>query len=406
MASLGWKFLHDRRYVTALWCVIVIWTFVKHNFLVDDFSNNYLIFKYTYVHAINGENLYGEHPGEYLDKNHYGPFFSLLFAPFAVLPNWLGHFLWVTFISASLFLAIRKLPLEEWQKNGILLICFNDALTASFNVQFSGVVAAMIVYTFILIYERRDLWAPLPSLIGAFVKLYGIVGLGFFFFVRNKWKFLLGCVLWTIVLFIVPMVLSSPQYVVEMYFQWYKYLVIKNSENVDLFSYQDISIIGFVRRFLQDPTIPTWPFLLAMVVLYGLPFLKISRYKDTAYQFLLLASTLMFPVLFSTASESSTYVIVFVGIAIWFVIQPTLDWKIWSLLIFAFVLGSLNTVDIYPQVMRTWLRVHSIKALPCTLIWLRIIYEMMFSDLSGYKVPGKASLAETTDSQAIRHPSR
>jgi hypothetical protein len=387
MASSGWKVLHDKRYVITLWCIIITWTFVKHNFLVDDFSNNYLIFKYTYVHAINGENLYGEHPGEYLDKNHYGPFFSLLFAPFAMLPNWLGHLLWVTFISASLFFAIRKLPLEEWQKNGILLICFNDALTASFNVQFSGVVAAMVVYTFILIWERKDLWAPLPSLMGAFVKLYGIVGLAFFFFVKDKWKFILGCVLWTIALFVVPMILSSPSYVVEMYFQWYKYLVIKNSENVDLFSYQDISIIGFFRRLFQDPTIPTWPFLLAMVVLYGLPFLKISRYKDPAYRFLLLASTLMFPVLFSTASESSTYVIVFVGIAIWFVIQPRLDWRIWTLLIFAFVFGSLNTVDIYPQVMRTWLRVHSIKALPCTLIWLRILYEMMFCDLSGYKVP-------------------
>jgi hypothetical protein len=144
--------------------------------------------------------------------------------------------------------------------------------------------------------------------------------------------------------------------------------------------------MGFVRRTLGDPTIPTWPFLVALIVLYGLSLLRISQYKNPAYQFLFLASTLMFPVLFSSASESSTSVIVFGGIAIWFVIQPKLDWKIWALLIFAFVFGSLNTVDIYPQVFRTWLRVHSIKAVPCTLIWLRILYEMMFGDLKGYKV--------------------
>jgi hypothetical protein len=387
MTSPGWKILHDRKYVTILWCIVVLWTFVKHNFLVDDFSNNYLIFKYTYVHAVNGENLYGYHEGEYLDKNHYGPFFSLFFAPFAILPNWAGHLLWVSFLSASLYFAIRKLPLEEWQKNGIMLIVFNDLLTASFNVQFSIAVAAMIVYTFVLIWERKELWAPLPILMGAFVKLYGIVGLAFFFCVKNKWKFILGCLLWTGVLFVAPMVLSSPQYVIDMYFEWYKYLVIKNSENVDLFSYQDISIIGFVRRTLGDPTIPSWPFLISMVILYGIPYLKISRYKDPAFQFLLLASTLMFPILFSSASESSTYILVFVGIGIWFVIQPEFNWKVWSLLIFAFVLGSLNTVDIYPQAMRTWLRVHSIKAVPCTLIWLRILYEMTFRDLSRYKVP-------------------
>lgn len=388
MASLGAKLLYDKRYITGLWIIVILWTFVKHNFLVDDFSNNYLIFKYTTIHSLTGENLYGEHPGEYLDKNHYGPFFALLFAPFALSPNWLGHLMWVTFLTASLYFAIRRLPLEEWQKNGIMLICFNDLLTASFNVQFSIPVAAMIVYTFVLIYEQKDFAAPWPILVGFFVKLYSIVGLGFFLFVKNKGKFILGCVVWSIVLFVIPMVLSSPQYVIDMYFQWYKYLVIKNSENLELTGWQDISIMGFVRRTLGDPTIPTWPFLAGLIVLYGLSLLRISQYKNMAYQFLFLASTLMFPVLFSSASESSTYILVFVGIAIWFVIQPKLDWKVWSLLIFAFVLGSLNTVDIYPQVMRTWLRVHSIKAVPCTLIWLRILYEMMFGDLKGYKVPG------------------
>lgn len=388
------RFLYDKRYVTALWCLVILWTFVKHNFLVSDFSNNYLIFKYTTIHSLEFENMYGEHPGEYLDKNHYGPFFALLFAPFALLPNWLGHLLWVTFLTGSLYYVIRRLPLEEWQKNGIMLICFNDLLTASFNVQFNIAIAAMIVYTFVLIWQRKEWWASLPILMGTFVKLYGIVGFGFFFFVKNKWKFILGAAIWTVVLFVMPMILSSPQYVIDMYFQWYKYLVIKNTENVSLTSWQDISIIGFVRRLFQDPTIPSTPFLLTMVVLYAIPFLRISQYKKPAYQFLLLASTLMFPVLFSSASESSTYIIVFVGIAIWFVIQPQLDWKIWSLLIFAFVFGSLNTVDIYPQVMRTWLRVHSIKAVPCTMIWLRILYEMIFSDFRGYKVP---SLVDSKD---------
>lgn len=394
MASFGWKLLHDKRYVTALWILVIIWTFVKHNFLVSDFSNNYLIFKYTTVHAINGENMYGEHAGEYLDKNHYGPFFAFLFAPFALLPNWLGHLFWVTFLTGSLYYVIRQLPLEEWQKNGIMLICFNDLMTASFNVQFNIAIATMIVYTFILIWQRKELWASLPILIGTFVKLYGIVGFAFFFFVKNKWRFIVGCVIWTIVLFLVPMVLSSPQYVVDMYGQWYKYLVIKNTENLDPFGWQDISVMGFFRRTLQDPSIPTLPFLLSAVILYGLSMLRFSQYKNPAYQFLLLSSTLMMPVLFSSASESSTYIIVFVGIAIWFVIQPKHGWKVWALLIFAFVFGSLNTVDIYPQVMRTWLRVHSIKAVPCLLIWLRILYEMMFVNLSNYRVP---SLVQSKD---------
>jgi hypothetical protein len=397
MGSFGWKFIHDKRYVAALWTIVIIVTFVKHNFLVDDFSNNYLIFKYTTIHSLTGENMYGVHPGEYLDKNHYGPVFALLFAPFAMLPNWLGHLLWVIFLVASLFVVLRQLPLEEWQKNGIMLICLNDLVDASFNVQFNIAIAAMIVYTFILIWRQKDLWAPLPILIGTFVKLYAVVGFAFFFLVKYKWRFIVGAAFWTILLFIAPMVLSSTQYVIDMYFQWYKYLVIKNAENVSLTSYQDISIIGFVRRLFGDPTVPSLPFLLTMVILYGLPFLRISQYKNPAYQFLLLASTLIFPVLFSSASESSTYIIVFVGIGIWFVIQPKLDWTVWTLLILAFLFGSLNTVDIYPLELRTWLRIHSIKAVPCTLIWLRILYEMMFKDLADYKVDDTEAHTDPTD---------
>jgi hypothetical protein len=30
-----------------------VWTFVKHNFL-SEFHNNYFIFKYTTIHAIDG----------------------------------------------------------------------------------------------------------------------------------------------------------------------------------------------------------------------------------------------------------------------------------------------------------------------------------------------------------------
>jgi hypothetical protein len=52
--------------------------------------NNYLIFEHVFWHSINQKNLYTAYPGEYDDTNHYGPFFSFMIAPFAVLPNWLG----------------------------------------------------------------------------------------------------------------------------------------------------------------------------------------------------------------------------------------------------------------------------------------------------------------------------
>ena len=386
MSTILEKILHKKWLISGLWFTVVIIVFVKHNFF-SSIMNNYFIYKYTFFHAVDGLTQYGQYPGEYADKNHYGPLFSLMMAPFAVLPDWAGHLFWVSSLVLLLWWAIRLLPLENWQKNTIMLICINELLTAGFNVQFSIAIAAIIVITFVLIYREKEMMAPLPILIGTFVKIYGIVGFAFFFLVKDKPKFILGCVIWSIVLFVAPMAISSPEYIINMYGEWYKYLVIKNSENISLTSYQDISIMGFFRRLVGDPTLPNLPFLAIGIIIFALPYLRISHYKNKAYQLLLLASTLMFPIIFSSASESSTYIIVFIGIAIWFVIQPRpYSWDVWALLAFAILLGSFNTIDFYPRSFRTFLREHSVKALPCLIIWLRIIYEMLRNDFLKYQI--------------------
>jgi hypothetical protein len=307
-------------------------------------------------------------------------------APYSMLPDWAGYPLWVATLVTFLYLVINKLPLSIWQKNAILFICLNELLTSSFNVQFSVMIAGFIALTFILIDKEKEFWAPLPILIGAFVKLYGIVGLAFFFLVKDKRKFIIGCIFWSVVLFVLPMIISSPKYVIDMYQEWYTYLVIKNSENVSLTSHQDFSVMGFTRRMLQDPTIPNWPFISVGILIFGLPYLRIQQYKNKAYQLLLLSSVLIFPILFSSASEGPTYNIAFLGIAIWFVIQPhPRPWYNWLLLLLAFLFASLNSTDIYPLSYRIFLRQHSLKAIPCLLIWLTIIYEMMTQSFNTYE---------------------
>ena len=52
--------------------------------------NNYYIFKGVFHHTINQTNLYSLYPAEYFDSNHYGPLFSLIIGPFALLPDYIG----------------------------------------------------------------------------------------------------------------------------------------------------------------------------------------------------------------------------------------------------------------------------------------------------------------------------
>ena len=77
----------DFRFLLLFWLGLgaIAWaTKVGHSL------NNFLIFRYTFWHAIAQQPLFAEYPAEYFDTNHYGPFFSLLFAPFAYPPAWLG----------------------------------------------------------------------------------------------------------------------------------------------------------------------------------------------------------------------------------------------------------------------------------------------------------------------------
>ena len=73
----------------------------------------------------------------------------------------------------------------------------------------------------------------------------------------------------------------------------------------------------------------------------------------------------MFVVLFSTGSESSTYIIAFVGVALWFVAVPwkRSRWDI-ALMIFAFILTSLSPSDLFPKFIRkTYVQPYALHSL-------------------------------------------
>jgi hypothetical protein len=148
--------------------------------------------------------------------------------------------------------------------------------------------------------------------------------------------------------------------------------------------------MGMVRRISGDNSIQNWPFILAGLILFLLPYFRFSQFKENNFRLMLLASTLIFTVIFSTSSESPTYVIAFVGVAIWFVIQPSPKNKwILFLFIFAFLLTSMSPSDLFPKFIRNeYIKPYSLKALPCVLIWFTIIYQMLTSDFKNYNKYG------------------
>lgn len=378
------SFFNNRLYIISIWIIITLLSVVKQ--LKIGNYNNYKIFKNVYFHIIEKLPLYKEYPLEYFDHNHYGPIFSLLIAPFAVLPDYIGMPFWGLFNTCILAWAIIQLPLKSSQINAILWICLHELLTTLLGLQFNPMMTAIIILSFVYIEKGKDFWSAFFIVLGVFVKLYGIVGLAFFFFSKNKIKFILSLLFWNFALFALPMLISSPEYIIQTYQEWFSRLVEKNSENTGLNSYQDISLMGMVRRFFQDSTIPNLPFLIGGVFLFGLQYLRINEYKEQAYRLMLLASVLIFTVIFSSGSESPTYIIAFVGVAIWFVIQPKPISNFYiGLLIFALILTSLSPSDLIPKYLKdNYIRPYALKALPCVLIWLAVVYEMLKNKFKNY----------------------
>ena len=370
---LSKPFFSDKRTLLALWLLLpVIAAVMKlHS------CNNFLIFRGVFWHALDGTSLFAQYPDEYFDCNHYGPFFSLVIAPFAVSPLFVGLLLWLVALAMFLYVAVTRSQFTRHQQIFILWFCAHELLTALYMQQFNIAIAAIIVLTFCCIEKEKDFWAAFFIMLGTFVKLYGIVGLAFFFFSKHKGRFIGSLLFWAMVMFVAPMVFHGPDYILGQYHEWYTCLLDKNGENTESIA-QNISLLGMVHRISGQWFSDLW-LIVPGLLLFALPYLRFSQYKHNPFRQTLLASVLMFVVLFSTGSESSGYIIPFVGIVVWFTAAPwkRMGWDV-ALLVLAFVLSSLSPSDLFPAYLRKELvQPYALKALPVTLIWLKLCYEMM-----------------------------
>lgn len=344
-------------------------------------NNNFIIFRNVFWHVLHQMPLYAEYPEIYHDINHYGPSFSFIVAPFALFPVKFGYLLWLAAMSALLFIAIRTLPFERKKLLFIMWFCANELYTALCLAQFNIVIGAMLILIFVCIEKEKEVWAALLIVIGLFVKIYGIVGLAFFFFSHRKTKLILSLIGWSLVFFALPMLYSSPEYILRQYGEWLPDLIAKNAAN-HFSLFQNISLLGIVRKISGNPDYSDMWLIIPGLILFALPYLRTGQYASPTFRRMFLVSVMLFVVLFSTGSESSSYIIALTGVAVWFRGVP---WKRpkgdIALLIFAFVLTSMSPSDLFPAFLyRTYVQPYALKALPCVLIWFKLIYEMMTRD--------------------------
>ena len=346
--------------------------------------NNFLIYKQVFWHTIEQKHLYLSYPLDYNDVNHYGPLFSILIAPFALTPIYIGCFLWCLLNVGFLFYAIKQLPLSQKSIRFILFIGVFELITSVHSVQFNPMLCGMILLSFIAI-EKEKIWLGTFFIVaGTLIKIYSVVGLLFFLFTPHKKKFIYTGIVWLAVLVCLPMLISSPQYIIDSYIDWYEVLIEKNGQNIESSMFagmQDISVMGMIRRIFGVYDMPNIFVTMPAGILMLLSLLRFSLWGNPLYRFNYLALLLIGLVIFSSSAESPTFVIAVVGYLIWHVQQPykdTFPYKV--LLVLMLLLTIFSPTDLFPKFIREqYILRYSLKALPCFVAWLAVVYTLLFS---------------------------
>lgn len=345
--------------------------------------NNFMIYRASITHALAMKDLYAYYPEEYHDRFLYGIPFTAIVAPFSFCPPYIGMLLWCLANSLLLYLAIRKLGLSDRRQAFVIWICLNELFTCVLMQQFNIAIAGMLLLSFVFIERKQEFWAALMIVLGTMTKIYGVVGLAFLVFSKRRAVFLGGVVFWGIVLYLLPMLYTSPHYVAGQYLKWYDVLQDKSVEN--LFTpYTNISLLGMVRKISGVYTYSDLWLVVPGLCLFIAPYLRTRQYDSRQFRIHFLCSTLLFMVLFSTGTENSGYLGAMIAVCLWYAGTPTRTTTPvlnTALFVFCLVLTSLSPTDIFPRYVRkAYVIPYALKALPCALIWLKVVWEQLTSD--------------------------
>jgi hypothetical protein len=329
--------------------------------------NNYLIFKQSFFHLINNKDLYSYYPIEQGDLFKYSPTFALFFGPLAYMPDAVGLSLWNLTNTLFLFVAFRMLPRIPLRDKVLMMaLVLVELITSLQNVQSNALIAGMIVLAFACMENEKYFIAALLIVGTVFIKLFGVVAFVLFLFYPQKGRVVAYAAICGLVLGLLPLLVVSMDQLIILYKNWLGLLINDHDTQYG------ISLIGWLTTwFMAD--VDKNLVVLAGVALFLLPLVKTSRYGDYQFRLFMLASVLIWIVIFNHMAESPTYVIAMAGVAVWYFSQSPTTVN-FSLVILAFVFTSLSPTDLFPSsIQDNYFDPYVVKAVPCIVIWAKIV---------------------------------
>ncbi|MCK9220527.1 MAG: DUF2029 domain-containing protein [Bacteroidales bacterium] len=330
---------------------------------------NYIIYKQAWFHLIHGNDLYATFPNEHFDLFKYSPAFAMFFSLFTILPDVIGLPLWCLLNAFVLFYAVKALPeFNNRKKNFILLFVALELTTSLQNSQSNALMAGLLIFSFVLLERRKYRIATLLLVCSVYLKLFGIIALVFFVFYPEKWKLVVYTLLWGLILFLLPLPFTGLTQLKFLYLSWGKML------SADLSSSLGLSMMGWLSSWFHL-NIPKMMVVLAGTLVTLLPLVFRKKYSMYTFRLFMMASLLIWGVIFNHKAESPTFIIAMSGVAIWFFFRKITAANL-ILAILALVLTSLSSTELFMPIRDTIVDPYVLKVVPCILIWIKILWDM------------------------------
>ncbi len=352
--------------------------------------NNYIIFKQSFFHLLENKDLYRDYPAEHWDYYKYTPTFSVLIAPFALLPDAIGLFGWNLLNVLVLFFALWKFPFKSHKAKlfaiGFILI---ELFSSVHNAQSNALIAGLILFAFLLLEKKQILLASLFIVFTVFIKIFGIVALSLFIFYPNKVRAAIYTAGWTILLAALPLLFVSFNQLSFLYQSWLNLLQDDHSMSIGL------SVAGWLYTWFGIEA-KEWIVIIGGILLL-LPLIKYRHFNELKFRMFFLASLLLWIVLFNHKAESPTFVIAVCGVAIWFFNQKMkVENGILVILVFAFTI--LSPTGIYPkQFQAEYIKPYVLKAVPCIFVWFKITIDLLFYKSENITDSNEIQLSENSE---------
>jgi len=343
-------------------------------------ENTFAIFRASYAHLVHGLDLYAAYPREHRDLYKYSPTFALLMAPFAWLPFAPALVLWNVASAGLLAVVIARL-LPPGAAATALAIAFLEMVGALQYSQTNTAIAALIIAAFLALEADRPTRAGAWLALGAAVKIFPLTGLLLAVPRQRTTRTVVAAGLVLSILALVPLLVTEPHTLLAQYRSWH---AITAGETASYEVARGAHAWGLNGGAMQAVRVwcgvswPNWPIQLVGTALLVLPVLLGRRlWSDAAYRIGLLASVLMYVVLFNHRAEAPSYVIAMTGVGIWYVTSDRSPTRT-ALVLIAVGVVSLASSELVPHaIRRDVVERYAFKTAPVLAIWLVLQVELL-----------------------------